>query len=112
MTNHYRSGRDFEHRVRTYLVAQGYTVIRAAGSKTKADLVAIKAGQVLIVQCKRTALPAPAERREIIRIAECLPSVGLPIIARRGPRGTPVLLERLTGPRPSDRVQFEPDQIG
>lgn len=111
MTNHYRSGRDFEHRVRADLAEHGYFVVRAAGSKTKADLIAIKPGQALIVQCKRTALPSPAERREIIRIADCLPGVGLPIIARKGPRGTPVVYERLWSSHPSDREPFHPDVL-
>lgn len=111
MTNHYRSGRDFEHRVRDDLLANGYFVVRAAGSKTKADLIAIKPGQALIVQCKRTALPSPAERAEIVRIAACLPGVGVPVIARKGPRGVPVAYERLLTAKAADREPFSPDAL-
>lgn len=38
----YVSGRNFEYKVRDYLVSKGYLVIRSAGSKGVADLVAIK----------------------------------------------------------------------
>ena len=111
--NHYRTGRDFEHKVRAHLIDNGYDVVRAAGSKTKADLIAIKPGQVLIIQCKATALPSPHERAEILRIAACIPGAGLAIIARKGPRGTPVKLERLlTADRsPSARVPFSLDEV-
>src|SRR5690606_18497279 len=56
----YAGGADFEREVRAALVADGYElVVRSAGSKTKVDLVAIKAGQVLIVQCKRNGVCPP-----------------------------------------------------
>lgn len=113
MTNHYNQGRRFEHRVRAHLVDNGYDVVRAAGSKTKADLIAIKPGQVLIIQCKRTALPSPHERAEILRMAACIPGMGVAVIARRGPRGAPVRLERLlTADRAaSARVPFVLDEV-
>lgn len=111
MTNHYRAGRDFEWRTRAVLREAGYEVIRAAGSKTKADLLAIKSGQTLVIQCKRTELPSPAERAEVIRLAACLAPVGVPLIARRGSRGTPVVFERLTGPAASQREPFQIDLL-
>ena len=107
--NNYRTGRDFEHRTRAVLREAGYDVIRAAGSKTKADLVAIKPGQVLFVQCKRTALPSPAERSELLRLSRCLGLFGSAVIARKGPRGTPVAFEQLTGPGPKQRQPFALD---
>ena len=53
MTN-YERGVIIERRAQAELEAQGYLVIRAAGSKGPADLVAIGAG-VRLIQCKRTA---------------------------------------------------------
>ena len=110
MTNSAHQGRRVEHAVRDHLTGQGYEVIRAAASKGPADLVAIKTGQVLLINVKRTALPSPAERAELLRLASLLPGVGVPVIARKPPR-LPVRLERvLTADRsPSARVPFHPD---
>ena len=56
----YQRGTALENRVRKRLEEAGYFVIRSAGSKTPVDLCAIKHGQVVFVQCKRSgALPAP-----------------------------------------------------
>jgi Holliday junction resolvase len=66
--SHYRAGRDFEHAVRAALVSDGYDVIRSAGSKTKVDLAAFKAGQALFVRCKRDGRISPAERVELLRM--------------------------------------------
>jgi len=57
----YISGRNFEYRVRDYLVSKGYLVIRSAGSKGVADLVAIRkvdkrglyvCHRPILIQCK------------------------------------------------------------
>jgi len=49
----YTSGRRAEWKARDYLRARGYYVIRSAGSKGLADLVAFKTGRpVLLVQVK------------------------------------------------------------
>lgn len=61
MTN-YTRGRSFEYKVRNYFKDLGWVVVRSAGSKTKADLVAMKSGITLLVQCKRTGWPGPKER--------------------------------------------------
>jgi len=54
MTNkNYVSGRNFEYRVRDYLISKGYFVVRSAGSKTPIDLVGLKSEHLpLLVQCK------------------------------------------------------------
>lgn len=106
MTN-YDAGRRFEWAARDHLQALGFWVTRAAGSKTKVDLIAVRTGEVLFVQCKRTALPSPFERRQLLALAECLPGVAVPAIARKGPRGTPVAIEILTGPGPGDRLPYD-----
>lgn len=109
MTNRYRSGRDFEYEVRDQLTDDGYWVTRAAGSKTKVDLIAIKAGQVLLVQCKRDGRISPAERAEVLRIAALLPAVAVPILAHRLTRPARVGYARLTGTGPRDRADWCPD---
>lgn len=105
MTNHYRSGADFEREVRTALIRDGYDVIRSAGSKTKVDLLAFKLGQILVVQCKRTGICGPAERAEVMRIAGLLRAV--PVVASR-PK---VTYRRLTGFGPKDWQPWTTDEV-
>lgn len=49
----YRRGRAFEYIVRDKLKAKGFYVMRSPQSKSPVDLVAIRHGKVLMVQCKR-----------------------------------------------------------
>lgn len=51
MGTNYELGRDFEYKVRDRLLGCGYFVVRSAGSKGAADLVAGKSGNTLLVQC-------------------------------------------------------------
>ena len=103
----YAQGRRVEYHVRDRLIADGYEVTRAASSKGTADLIAIKAGQVLLVNVKRTTLPSPAERRELVRVARLLPGVALPIIAR----GRRLLLVTDDGSDPRACVEWTPDEV-
>ena len=64
MTN-YRRGADFERRVCKYFDKQGYFTIRSAGSHSIIDLVAIKAGEVKLVQCKIDGVLSVAERQQL-----------------------------------------------
>ena len=54
MKSLYRSGQAFEYRVRDALRAMGYYCLRSPQSRSPLDLVAIKRGAVLFVQCKRS----------------------------------------------------------
>ncbi len=104
MSTPYRTGRDFEYKVRTYLQDNGYSVIRSAGSKTKVDLVAIKPGQILFVQCKRGGVLPAAEWDEILTLAGHARAV--PVLAQYGGRGRGIVLTELLGPKiPRGRVQ-------
>lgn len=82
----YTSGRALEHRCRSILEAEGYTVTRAAGSKSKADLVAFGHGHVLVVQCKGGTRPiGSAEWNALVDLARA--GGAIPVLAdRRGPR--------------------------
>jgi len=51
MTN-YSRGANFERRVRRHLENEGWVVFRSAGSHSPADLIALKAGEVMLVQCQ------------------------------------------------------------
>ena len=111
MTNTAHQGRRVEHAIRADLAAHGYDIVRAAASKGPADLVAIKFGQVVFVNVKRTRLPDRAEREELLRLAALLPGVGVGVIARKPPR-RPIRYDRVltADGHPSARVAWTPDE--
>lgn len=94
--SNYSRGATLERQTIHYLTNNGYWCIRAAQSKGTADVCALKPGEVLLVSCKITALPPPAERIALASLARHVGAV--PILARRGPRGHGgPLLQRITG---------------
>lgn len=97
--SHYATGTRFEHKTRDDLAANGYEVVRAAGSKgsTKADLIAMKPGQLLFVQCKRSGALPPAEWDRLVEVAGWVGA--LPILAANGPAGRGVAYTRLLAPK-------------
>jgi Holliday junction resolvase len=101
--SHYAKGTRFEHKVRDDLVANGYLVVRAAGSKggTKADLVAFKPGQQLLIQCKTDGRITSAEWDTVVMVAGWVGAV--PILAVNGDRGRGVSYVRLLGPKQRGR---------
>lgn len=106
MANHYRLGTAFEHRTADKLRLAGYTVIRAAGSHGKADLVAVKPGLVVFVQCKRKGALGTVEWNDVFDLAQV--AGALPVMAQMpGPRGVAfyILNDRKTqrGVRPMTR---------
>lgn len=112
----YEVGKRFEHKVRNALRTDGYEVTRAAGSKTKLDLIAMKPGQLLFVQCKITGTIAALEWDRLVELAGWVGA--LPILAVNAPRGRGVALWRLTGPRVRGRplaaqpaVRFWTDEL-
>jgi Holliday junction resolvase len=122
------AGRRFEWKVRDALRADGYTVIRSAGSKGAVDLVAFKeipdgpntyrfawdastsTTHMLFVQAKRTngTIP-PAERTELIRYAHIARAV--PLVAYQPKPRQPIAYRRLTGPGPKDWQPWTPDEV-
>ncbi|MEU7677926.1 hypothetical protein AB0C42_24300 [Micromonospora taraxaci] len=102
----YDKGRRFEWKTRDDLTPNGYEVLRAAGSKggTKIDLVAIKPGQLLFIQCKADGKLGPAEWNRVYEVAAW--AGALPILAANGPRGRGVAYTLLLGPKvPRARTQ-------
>lgn len=79
LSTRYRLGRAVEYRVRDALIKQGYYVMRSPASKSPIDLVAIKPGQVLFIQCKRGGALPPAEWNAIYDLATS--SGAIPILA-------------------------------
>lgn len=106
----YTQGRKVEYDVIEYLKKNGYDCVRGASSKGLADVVGIKHGQVLIVNCKRTTPPGPAERADLIRLARLLPGVGVPLVALH-PRREQLQFRRLIDARPSAWLAWTADEV-
>lgn len=66
----YDMGMAFERAVRKDLEGRGYFVVRSAGSRGPADLVAMRKGIVLLVQCKLAGKLKMREYIRLIRVAE------------------------------------------
>lgn len=79
-----RTGRDFEHRARAVLSGNGYWTMRAAASKGPVDLIAMKPGQTVFVQCKRDGSLPPAEWNALYDLAMSLGAI--PVMASLRPR--------------------------
>lgn len=115
--SHYASGRRFEWAVRDDLFANGYEVIRAAGSKggSKVDLIALKPSQLVFVQCKGTGTLPPSEWDRLVEVSAWVGAI--PVLAAKGGRGQGIAYTRLLGAkRPRARTQpcepFVLDVIG
>ena len=109
MTN--ESGSLLFHLVRTtWLDYEDATTLIAPILQGVADVIAIKPGQVLLVNCKRTTMPGPAERVQLLKVASCLPGVAVPLVALH-PFRKPLTFRRLTGPGPKDWQPWSPDAI-
>lgn len=66
----YKNGTKLEYDVLTFLRANGYLCTRSPGSKGPYDVVAIKAGEVLLIQCKRSSpYLEPAARDAMLALA-------------------------------------------
>lgn len=85
MTTNYARGAEFERRVKRHLETNGYTVLRSAGSKSPIDLIALKPGAIVLIQCKPTPRLSPADRESITRIATHVGAT--PVLASKDPRG-------------------------
>ena len=108
----YARGAVFERKVAALLTDDGYLVIRSAGSHGEADLVALKPGQVLLVQAKTSGRLDPGEWNAFHKAAEAVGA--LPLLAHRPAPGK-VVYWRLTGPKvtrgKAPYVEWTPDEV-
>ena len=96
MATAYRRGYNFEDRCRKALERLGYVVVRSAGSKGPADLVALRDGVVLLVQCKLDHGLFDAKER--IKLLETASLAGaIPVLAEREKERGPINWTRLDG---------------
>jgi Holliday junction resolvase len=107
--SNYTNGRALEYAVIADLENDGYRCTRAAGSKGVADIIALKPGEVLLVQVKRSnpQLP-PRERVALWELSRYLRAV--PIVACRIPR-KPITYRELTGTGPGDWIEWVADRV-
>lgn len=113
-------GYRFECLTRDELKRAGFEVIRAAASKGPADIIAIRTGQILFVQCKYTEkLPVtslsvcpPEERKAVLRLAHMVQgSAYLAHPHKEGNRAVQVAFKRITGPESYNFVPWVPSRV-
>jgi Holliday junction resolvase len=78
----YKKGRAFEYATRNVLRGLGYFVLRSPQSRSPLDLVAIKPGTVLMVQCKAGGCSLGSDER-VALLELCVTAGSVPIIAFR-----------------------------
>lgn len=97
MATNYERGRQLEYDAKAALDANGYLTVRSAGSKGAVDIMAIKPGQVLLVQCKRQHKALSAEEWNVLYgLATAYRAIA--ILAEREPHH-PITWWQLTGPK-------------
>lgn len=108
MVNQYARGARVENIIADELRERGYDIIRSAGSKGGADLVALHDLEIALIQVKvgASALPKPAERERLLRMARRVPGT-VPVVAYRTPmpgnaRERVIVWRELTGAGPRD----------
>jgi hypothetical protein len=107
----YRDGADLERAVKHYLEDNGYLlVIKSGGSKGKVDVIGLKRGETVLVQCKRSGSISPAERVELRRLAAALGAI--PVLARwvkEGNAARTIGFTELTSMGPAGNAPWTPD---
>ena len=92
----YAFGRELEYAIRDELRSYEYFVLRSSHSETPVDLVALRKGEVLLIQCKRDGILAPKGWNALWAIAE--DNHALALLARKQPKtNIGNLYWRLTG---------------
>jgi len=66
----YRKGANFERRCRRFLEEKGWFVIRSGGSKSPVDLVALRDGEIALIQCRVSGYLPQKEKEELLGIAK------------------------------------------
>lgn len=106
----YRAGYDLERATRILLTANGYIAIRSSGSKGLADIVALKRGEVLLVQCKSSGRLGPGERASLHAAAEQVGATALAVRwAKNGHQARYPEFIHLTSPFTSGFRPWTPD---
>lgn len=67
MATNYQRGSEFERQVKKKLEAQGYYVMRSAGSHTVVDVLAIKEDSILLIQCKTSNVETIPDLKQLFK---------------------------------------------
>lgn len=112
MPSGYRNGADLERAVKHHLEDNGYLlVIKSGGSKGKVDVIALKLGETVLVQCKLSGEIRPAERIALRSLALALGAV--PVLARwvkDGNAARQIGYTELTSMGPAGNRPWTPDR--
>ena len=95
MRTNYQRGADFERRVVKDMESKGYAAIRSAGSHKPADVVAMRRGKTVCIQCKRDGRLPPAEWNAFLDW--CWKAGAVPVMASIPKGGRGIAYHRLTG---------------
>jgi Holliday junction resolvase len=121
----YRLGRALEYRCRDYFKKRGYFTLRSPRSAGKVDVVAIRAGEILFIQCKRSGSLGVKEWNGILELSISVGAV--PLMAMVNPSGRGIDFYELIGrkdgskrkqpmcawhPKIDNRVVNEMEQVG
>jgi len=98
----YTWGYWLEKQVQAEFKKLGYLTISSRGSKGVVDVIAMKPGEDLLIQCKRDGYIPPAEWNELYSWATSLGKI--PLMAQKAPSGKGNVYFRLVGPK-GDRTQ-------
>ena len=96
MATNYTRGATFERKVARNLEEWGYVTVRSAGSHSPADVIAMRYGIIVSVQCKLNGRVDPDEWNEFWEF--CLLAGAKPIVAapQADGRKTGIIYRRLT----------------
>jgi Archaeal holliday junction resolvase (hjc) len=112
MPSGYRNGADLERAVKHDLEDNGYSmVMKSGGSKGKVDVIALKPGEVLLVQCKVSGSMSPADRIALRSLAYDLGAV--PLMARwvkDGSAARTIGYTEITSRAPAGHRPWTPDR--
>lgn len=97
----YVHGRRFEYRARDDLKRHGYFVMRSPASKSPLDLIAVREGHCVMVQCKRSGALPPSEWNAMYDLAVSCGAVPIMAMEALGNRGCSYfrMLDRKDGSR-------------
>lgn len=100
VANKYAQGKRLEAKVIEALRQAGFVTMRSAGSKGVVDVMAVRPGELLFVQVKRTRPPGPEEWNKLVDLAEWAGAT--PILATCPPY-LPIFYEQIVMRKPIRR---------
>lgn len=82
MNSNYKKGRAFEYRIKKKFEKQGYIVLRTSGSHGFADLIAVRKGEVIFIQCKDRKLH-PSDIKDLPLDIQGVSNVRILLVGKR-----------------------------